>query len=173
MSFAPRHGTPCSDLISKTYTFTLDDNPFFCIPLHFISLAQHDDALEELPNGSRLTSEQLLAMSVRTGLKSQPIPFRKDMKDKPLFRMTYEQLNHFLKRLGIETGFVQIFTSYCIRRASGNAVNGKQSILCTMKYLTPPRIRRPHGQRCRTELGYGSHRFQDFSTELPITNGPV
>ena len=127
---------------SKTYTFTLDNNPFFCVPSHFIALAQNDDAFAQLPNGSLLPTERLFAMGVRPGLNSEPIPFRPELKNVPLFRtsiqtrhgietspdtaLAYAKYNEWLKRLGAETGFTQVLTAYCLRRASGNAINGKQ-----------------------------------------------
>ena len=118
----------------------MDDNPFFCLPSHFIAIAQDDDAFERLPDGSKLTPQKILEMGVRPGLKSQRIPLRSEFENVPIFRshvqtskgietstqsaLQYSNFNAWLKRLGVETGFVQVLTAYCLRRASGNAING-------------------------------------------------
>ncbi|MCJ1249974.1 hypothetical protein MMC30_007200 [Trapelia coarctata] len=124
---------------TKQYSFTVDDNPFFCLPSHFVAIAQDDNAFEQLPDGSALTPRKILEMGVRPGLKSQRIPLRSELADVPIFRshvrtskgietsahttLQYSNFNTWLKRLGVETGFVQVLTAYCLRRASGNAIN--------------------------------------------------
>ena len=83
-------------------------------------------------------------MRVRPGLNNQAIPFRRKLKNIPLFcifiqashgietspdtAMVYAKYNEWLKRLRTETGVSQVLTAYCLRRASGNAINGKLSI---------------------------------------------
>lgn len=39
--------------------------------------------------------------------------------------LTYGKYHDWVKRLGEETGFVQVMTTYCLRRATGNAINGE------------------------------------------------
>ena len=39
--------------------------------------------------------------------------------------LSYDKYHEWIKRLGEETGFVQVFTTYCLRRATGNAINGE------------------------------------------------
>ena len=80
-------------------------------------------------------------LGVRNGLNCQPIPWKEDTLDVPVFRLPvqttqgfqispdtalpYDKYHDWVKRLGEETGFVQVFTTYCIRRATGNAINGE------------------------------------------------
>ncbi|KAL8706329.1 MAG: hypothetical protein Q9201_000612 [Fulgogasparrea decipioides] len=37
--------------------------------------------------------------------------------------LPYGRYQEWVKRLGEETGFVQVLTTYCLRRATGNAIN--------------------------------------------------
>ncbi len=75
------------------------------------------------------------------GTELPTIPWKEDILDVPLFRapvqtsrgcatsadtaLSYEKYHEWIKRLGEETGFVQVFTTYCLRRATGNAINGE------------------------------------------------
>ena len=43
----------------------------------------------------------------------------------PDTELPYDQYHEWATRLGVETGFVQRFTTYCLRRATGNAINGE------------------------------------------------
>lgn len=88
-----------------------------------------------------MTPWEVLTLGVREGLHRQPIPWKYNLKDTPTFRapvhkitesdsasveeLRYSQYHDWLKRLGKETGFPQVVTTYCLRRATGNAVNGK------------------------------------------------
>ena len=88
-----------------------------------------------------MTPERILKLGVRPGLKSQSIPLKSELGHVPLFRtpvraaagvetspdaaLPYSKYHEWVKRLGTETGFAQILTTYCLRRASGNAINGK------------------------------------------------
>lgn len=120
----------------KTYTFFVDENPIFCVISHMVALACDDEAFR-FPD---LTPRMIFTLGVRAGLNSQPIQWHNDMKDKPVFCASngprprtgpegYEALHYsryqgWVKRLGEETGFVQVLTTYCLRRAAGNAING-------------------------------------------------
>jgi Protein of unknown function (DUF3435) len=104
---------------------------------HIISLACNDDAYL----APTMTPGKVLTLGVRKGLNCQPIPWKEEMQDVPVFRvpvqtpkgsgtspdtaLPYEKYHEWVKRLGEETGFVQVFTTYCLRRATGNAINGK------------------------------------------------
>jgi hypothetical protein len=46
-------------------------------------------------------------------------------KDAPL---TYRQYHGWLVLLGLALGFIYTLTTYCLRRALGNAINGKTPI---------------------------------------------
>lgn len=130
-----------SSINRKTYTFNLDDNPFFCIILHFITIAFDDDAFDKLPGEPATTPEMILRLKVRQGLNYQPIRIKEDLMDVPVLRMPvfagdglqtsptealqYNRYHEWVKRLGTETGFPQVLTAYCLRRAAGNAINGR------------------------------------------------
>ena len=132
-----RSGPSIWQACRKTYTFFIDTNPLFCIISHIISLACDDDAYL-FPN---INPKTVLTLGVLKGLNCQPIPWKEDILDVPLFRapvqssrgcaiaadtaLSYDKYHEWIKRLGEETGFVQVFTTYCLRRATGNAINGE------------------------------------------------
>ncbi|KAL9613096.1 MAG: hypothetical protein Q9167_002353 [Letrouitia subvulpina] len=119
----------------KTYTFFIDDNPLFCVISHIVALACDDEAFL-VPN---VTPRVVFTLGVRPGLNCQPIQWNNNMKDKPVFctsvspdrekgqerreALPYGRYHEWVKRLGEETGFVQVLTTYCLRRAAGNAIN--------------------------------------------------
>ena len=88
-----------------------------------------------------MTPQKVLTLGVRQGLNCQPIPWREEILNVPVFRasvrtsdgyvispdkeLLYDQYHEWATRLGEETGFVQRFTTYCLRRATGNAINGE------------------------------------------------
>lgn len=97
-----------------------------------------DDKAFLVPN---ITPRLVFTLGVRPGLNCQPIQWHEEIKDKPVFRtsrfperekdkepqkpLPYGRYQEWVKRLGEETGFVQVLTTYCLRRAVGNAINGK------------------------------------------------
>ena len=115
----------------------MDDNPTFCVISHIVALACDDEAFR-FPN---TTPRIVFNLGVREGLNCQPIQWHDHMKDKPVFcasnvgksrkdqrgreTLPYGRYQEWVKRLGEETGFVQVLTTYCLRRATGNAINGK------------------------------------------------
>ncbi|KAL9606938.1 MAG: hypothetical protein Q9167_008095 [Letrouitia subvulpina] len=119
----------------KTYTFLVDDDPIFYVIAHIVALACNDEAFR-LPG---ITPRTIFTTGVRAGLNCQPIQWHDDMKDKPVFcvangprprmgqegyeALPYGRYQEWVKRLGEETGFVQVLTTYCLRRATGNAIN--------------------------------------------------
>ena len=104
---------------------------------HIVALACDDGAFL-FPD---VTPRVVFTLGVRPGLNCQPIQWHEDIKDKPVFRvcnspdrekgqescepLSYGRYQGWVKRLGEETGFVQVLTTYCLRRAAGNAINGK------------------------------------------------
>ena len=54
-----------------------------------------------------------------------PVQNTKGTRISPDEALTYSRYHEWVKRLGEETGFVQVLTTYCLRRATGNAINGK------------------------------------------------
>ena len=109
----------------------------FCVISHIIALACDDQAFRF----SDITPRVVFTLGVRPGLNCQPIQWHDDVKDKPVFRVSsrpdrgkvkepyealpYGRYQEWVKRLGEETGFVQVLTTYCLRRAAGNAINGE------------------------------------------------
>ena len=66
----------------KTYIFFIDDNLIFCVISHIVALACDDQAFLF----SEITPRVVFTLGVRPGLNCQPIPWRDDIKDKPVFR---------------------------------------------------------------------------------------
>jgi hypothetical protein len=124
----------------KTYTFNLDDNPIFCIITHLVSLAFNDSAFAPPDLDS---PEVLFRLRARRENGCQRIPWREEMTDVPIFRraiatkegirtsadnaLTYNVYQTWVKRLGEALGYLQTLTTYCLRRALGNAINGASS----------------------------------------------
>jgi hypothetical protein len=122
---------------SKTYIFHLDENPVFCIITHMISIAFVDEAY----NVPELVSPKQLFGLKAKNRPSRPIPWKPDMLDIPVFRraiktkdgvvtskkapLPYNQYHGWLVLLGVALGFIYTLTTYCLRRALGNAINGK------------------------------------------------
>ncbi|KAK4934372.1 hypothetical protein LTR10_024348 [Elasticomyces elasticus] len=120
----------------KTYTFNLDDNPIFCVITHIVSLAFDDSAFGPPDLNS---PDVLFRLRARRDKGCQPIPWRKDMMDVPIFRravatregvktstdkvLTYNVYQAWVRRLGEALGYLQTLTTYCLRRALGNAIN--------------------------------------------------
>ena len=121
----------------KTYTFNLDDNPIFCILTHVVSLAFDDSAFGP---PDLTTPEILFRLRAGQGKGCPPIPWKGVMLDVPIFRracatkegiktsvdkvLTYNVYQAWIKRLGEALGYLQTLTTYCLRRALGNAING-------------------------------------------------
>lgn len=125
--------------VSKSYTFNVDDNPAFCIVSHFIALAFHDGAFA----ARGLNSPDLLFGLSLTNNKCTPIPWKEDKLSTPVFRpiegfgdeahvsasksLPYNTYHAWVTRLGEDLGFPEVLTTYCLRRATGNAINGTSS----------------------------------------------
>ncbi|KAK3174278.1 hypothetical protein OEA41_001522 [Lepraria neglecta] len=67
----------------KTYTFFIDTNPLFYIISYIVYLA-YDDEAYRFPN---TTPRTVLMLGVREGLNYQPIPWKEEMIDVPVFRV--------------------------------------------------------------------------------------
>ncbi|KAI9763324.1 MAG: hypothetical protein M1840_000589 [Geoglossum simile] len=124
----------------KTYLFHEDTNLVFCPITLFLALAFADKAFA----APGLTSpEQLFALKVLPGLHEQRLPWKESILNVPVFRrsirsedgirvspnqaLPYFDFHYSLKQLGRATGFLQTITTYCIRRATGNAIDGAAS----------------------------------------------
>ena len=107
----------------------------FCIISHIASQAFDDDAF--VPG--LVSPDQLFRLRAkRQGC--QVIPWKKEMLDRPIFRRAISDqfgvhtskdlpladgvYQSWIKRLGEALGYLQTLTTYCLRRALGNAING-------------------------------------------------
>ncbi len=115
----------------------MDNNPIFCVISHIVALACDDSAFRVPDTNPRV----VFMLGIRPGLNCLPIQWHEAMKEKPVFRassspsrgkgeepdkpLPYSRYQEWVKRLGEETGFVQVLTTYCLRRAVGNAINGE------------------------------------------------
>ena len=115
----------------------MDDNPIFCVISHIVTLACDDQAFRV----SNITPRVVFTLGVRPGLNSQPIQWHDEIKNRPVFRvfsspgrgkgqepyeaLLYGRYQEWVKRLGEETGFVQVLITCCLRRAASNAINGE------------------------------------------------
>jgi Protein of unknown function (DUF3435) len=52
------------------------------------------------------------------------IPTKDGVRTSPEKALTYDTYHDYLKRLGRSAGFMEILTTYCIRRGTGNAIDG-------------------------------------------------
>jgi hypothetical protein len=102
-----------------------------------ISIAFDDEAY----NVPELVSpRQVFALKAKKG-PSQTVPWKQEKLDIPVFRraiktprgvetskdvaLPYNQYHGWLVLLGVALGFIYTLTTYCLRRALGNAINGK------------------------------------------------
>ena len=152
----------------------------FCIISHIVSLACNDKAFR-FPD---TTPRMVLTLGVRPGLNCQPIQWRDEMLDVPIFRLLgssdqrtgrkpdgplpYGLYHGWVKRLGEETGFVQVLTTYCLRRAAGNAINGEPRRLGPKERFAN-HDRRPQLERGGAQSDPRPCHFDDLPTELPLS----
>ena len=109
----------------------------FCVITHIVSIAFDDEAF----GAPGLTGPAILfQLRARHDKGCQPISWKEDMLDVPIFRrvcatkdgiqtspdksLPYNVFQGSIKRLGEALGYLQTLTSYCLRRALGNAING-------------------------------------------------
>lgn len=57
-----------------------------------------------------------------------PVQTSDGIRTSPDEALSYGKYHEWVKRLGEETGFVQVLTTYCLRRATGNAINGESCV---------------------------------------------
>ena len=107
----------------------------FCVISHIVSLVCNDKAFRFLDIIPRI----VLTLEVRSSLNCQSIQWRDEMLDVSIFHLIdsldqgtnrkpkrpllYDLYHEWVKRLGEEIDFVQVLTTYCLRRATSNAIN--------------------------------------------------
>jgi hypothetical protein len=107
---------------------------------HILSLAFADDAFEA---PSLRSAHDVYRMKVPTYKNSIQLRWKEEMAKVPIFRqatrtvdglrtsstraLRYSTFNYYLERLGRVTGFEDKLAGYCVRRGTGNAVDGQQA----------------------------------------------
>lgn len=121
----------------KTYFFTQVDDLVFDAILLMIVLGLHDNAFES----DAASFEDIFKVKVKRPRRSLDFTWKKSMLKVPIFRHTetingevrtsptkalrYQTYLYYLQRLGIQAGFMQLLTAYCIRRGVGESVESK------------------------------------------------
>ena len=99
-----------------------------------------------------VSPKQLYGLKAKNS-PSQDIPWKKEMLDTPIFRraikvkqgvhtsptipLSYRQYHSWVVRLGEALDFVAVLTTYCLRRALGNAINGRNLYLSKDGLISP------------------------------------
>ncbi|KAH8145064.1 uncharacterized protein LAJ45_10975 [Morchella importuna] len=111
------------------------DNPIFCPIMNFLALAFADNAFME---GGIKKPEDLFALEIPDFKETLSINWKEDMLETPVFRrqegtdisrttpMAYRDLNHYVGRLGVLSGYPQRLTTYVLRRGAANAVDSPE-----------------------------------------------
>jgi hypothetical protein len=102
------------------------------------------------------TAEQLSGLDIRPGYEQLPLLLKPSMANIPVFRksvktlygweispdepLPYSTLLHWVKDLGVLTGFPQITRPYCLRYGAGNAFN--QSSLYSLNHVLAENVNR-------------------------------
>ena len=123
---------------STTYLFRLEDDPIFCPVTHLLAIAFDDDVFEA---ESLRSAEQIFGFVIDGPVESIQLRWKPEKLKQPIFRqavrtgdgfsilfyktLTYPTFNYYIQRLGCATGFEEKLSLYCIRRGTGNAVDGK------------------------------------------------
>lgn len=116
------------------------DSLLFDAILPLLALALLDSAFK----AEIRSVEDFYRVKVRAPRHSLDFYWKEDIKDTPIFRqavvasdgtirtspteaLRYHTYLYYLQRLGLTTGFMQILNPYCIRRGSGEAVEGEHT----------------------------------------------
>lgn len=134
---------------SKTFIFYEVDDLLFDAVLHLLALALLDQAFE----ANVRTVQDFYRIRVPPPRHSLEFRWRKSVNDIPIFRqavptsdgtvrtsdteaLRYHTYLYYLQRLGLVTGFMQILNPYCIRRGSGEGVEGERHLALRLRRLT-------------------------------------
>ncbi|KAI9808022.1 MAG: hypothetical protein M1827_007547 [Pycnora praestabilis] len=120
-----------------TFLFREEDDPIFCPITHILTLAFVDHAFEA---PSLRSVEQIFGLRILKPVNCIQLHWKESMKKIPVFRqavraangfktspnkaLRYSTFDHYLERLRYATGFEEKLASYCVRRGTGNAVDG-------------------------------------------------
>ena len=127
---------------SKTYCLFDSDDLATSPILLLLALALDDDAFK--PSNLKIP-EEIFRLKVKAPKKSYRLPWKDSKLNTPVFRaavktkdgirtsekqaLGYDNYHSNLKRTGRTTGFEQILASYCVRRGTGNAIDGMLGLL--------------------------------------------
>lgn len=153
----------------------------FYIISHIVSLVCNDKVFQFL----NIISRMILTLEVRSNLNCQPILWRDEMLDVSIFRLLsssnqgtsrkaneplfYNLYHEWVKRLGEKIGFVQVLTTYYLRRATNNAINNKS------RQLEPKKRFANYDKRSQLERGDAqsssrSCHFDNILTKLSFSH---
>lgn len=133
-------------LCRKTFILTEVDDLIFDPIILMITMAILDNAFD----ADVKSVEDVLRTRVRAPRHSLTFDWRPECLQTPIFRqaehcargvqtsptkaLRYHTYLYYLQRLGLQTGFMQILGSYCIRRGAGEAVESmlshEERIIC-------------------------------------------
>ena len=118
---------------SQTFTMYMDHDVRVCPVLHLLAIAFEDQVLDKLESASELLHRQ-----VPEGTRSLELPLRESILDEAVFRKrpsrsplcglvaeSVDVLSRRLVDLGQVAGYRHNLTTYCMRRAVGNKIDGK------------------------------------------------
>jgi hypothetical protein len=120
---------------SKTYILTEVDDLIFDPIILMITIALLDNAFK----ANIRSIKDIYRIRVRAPRYSLEFDWRPDILQTPIFRqaertptgiqtsrkaLRYDTYLYYLQRLGIMTAFMQLLTGYCIRRGTGESVQG-------------------------------------------------
>lgn len=122
---------------SKTFLSHEDDNLLFDAIPNMIALGLADNAFDapslksveqifqsQSPTAPTQSTSEVEDCMLKTPIFRQPLHTANGVQTSPDKALRYNTFNYYLQRLGRSTGFMEILTSYCIRRGTGNAVDG-------------------------------------------------
>ena len=125
-------------LFRTTFLFHEETLPILCPVSHILAIAIRDDAIEV--DGFN-KAEPFFETNLQNPTKAILVHWKPELLKTPIFRqavrapngftlstqkaLRYSTYAYYLDRLGWAAGFEQKLTSYCFRRGTGNAVDGK------------------------------------------------
>ncbi|EDN93943.1 predicted protein [Sclerotinia sclerotiorum 1980 UF-70] len=122
-----------------TFLFHEEALPILCPVSHILAIAIRDNAIKV---DGFTHAEPFFTSNLQDPTKAVLVHWKPEKLKVPIFRQTvwtfdglstsehkalcYSTFAYYLDRLGWATGFAQKLTSYCFRRGTGNAVDGKR-----------------------------------------------
>jgi hypothetical protein len=149
-----------------TFLFHEEDDPIFCPITHMLALAFADNAFEA---PSLKSAKDIFKLKIRRPFNSVQLMWKESMLKTPIFRqavrcadgfqtsprkaLCYSTFDYYLERLGCVTGFEEKLSGYCVRRGTGNVVDGMFTFELALQLKTD--ILRPVRRRDEGCAGQG------------------